>query len=59
MVENGSRGKNKNGGMKAKRQKLHARVLKSYYGNLMRDMKLIAITGATGKVTVAHYVHEI
>ena len=59
MVENGSRGKNKNGGMKAKRQKLHARVLKSYYGNPMRDMKLIAITGATGKVTVAHYVHEI
>lgn len=50
---------NKNGGFKAKRQKMHARVLKSYYGNPMKDMKLIAITGTTGKVTVAHYVHEI
>lgn len=34
-------------------------MLKSYYGNPMKDMKLIAITGTTGKVTVAHYVHEI
>ena len=25
----------------------------------MRDMKLVAITGTTGKVVVAHYVHEI
>ena len=25
----------------------------------MKDMKLIAITGTTGKTTVAHYVHEI
>ena len=25
----------------------------------MKDMKLIAITGTTGKVVVAHYVHEI
>ena len=51
--------KNKNGGMKSKRQKLKAKMLKSYYGNPMKDMKLIAITGTTGKVTVAHYVHEI
>ena len=34
-------------------------MLKSYYGNPMKDMKLIAITGTTGKVAVAHYVHEI
>ena len=54
-----STGKNKNGGFKAKRQKLKAKMLKSYYGNPMRDMKLIAITGTTGKVEVAHYVHEI
>ncbi len=51
--------KNKNGGFKAKSQKLKAKVLKSYYGNPMKDMKLIAITGTTGKTTVAHYVHEI
>lgn len=51
--------KNKNGGLKKKSQKLKAKVLKSYYGNPMKDMKLIAITGTTGKTTVAHYVHEI
>lgn len=51
--------KNKNGGFKTKTQKLKAKLLKSYYGNPMKDMKLIAITGTTGKTTVAHYVHEI
>lgn len=51
--------KNKNGGFKTKSQKLKARFLKSYYGNPIRDMKLIAITGTTGKTIVAHYVHEI
>ena len=50
---------NKKGGLKTSRQKLKAKKLKSYYGNPMKDMKLIAITGTTGKVTVAHYVHEI
>lgn len=54
-----SKTKNKKGGMKAGRQKLKAKMLKSYYGNPMKDMKLIAITGTTGKVVVAHYVHEI
>ena len=54
-----SRVKNKNGGLKAKKQKIKAKILKSYYGNPMRDMKLIAITGTTGKVIVAHFVHEI
>ena len=54
-----SKSSNKNGGLKASRQKLKAKMLKSYYGNPMKDMKLIAITGTTGKVTVAHYVHEI
>ena len=54
-----SKAKNKKGGLKSSRQKLKAKVLKSYYGNPMRDMKLVAITGTTGKVVVAHYVHEI
>ena len=54
-----TKGKNKKGGLKSKRQKFKAKMLKSYYGNPMRDMKLIAITGTTGKVEVAHYVHEI
>lgn len=57
--EKSNQGKNKKGGMKAGSQKLKARVLKSYYGNPLKDMKLIAITGTTGKTTVAHYVHEI
>ncbi len=51
--------KNKNGGFKAKSQKLKAKMLKTYYGNPLRDMKLIAITGTTGKTTVAHFIHEI
>ena len=51
--------KNKNGGLKTKSQKIKAKILKSYYGNPMRDMKLVAITGTTGKTTVAHFVHEI
>ena len=50
---------NKHGGMKLKTQKIKAGLLRSYYGNPMKDMKLVAITGTTGKVTVAHYVHEI
>lgn len=54
-----SRGENKQGGMKAKAQKMKAGLLKAYYGNPTKDMKVVAITGATGKTTVAHYVHEI
>ena len=50
---------NKKGGMKASSQRMKARLLKSYYGNPTKDMKLIAITGMTGKTTVAHFVHEI
>lgn len=59
MGERKTTTKNKNGGMKARRQKLKAKMLKSYYGNPLKDMKLIAITGTTGKTIVAHYVHEI
>ena len=44
---------------KTKTQKIRAKLLNSYYGNPIKDMKLIAITGTTGKTTVAHYVHEI
>ncbi|MDO4611312.1 MAG: Mur ligase family protein [Candidatus Saccharibacteria bacterium] len=50
---------NKNGGLKKQAQQVKAKLLKSYYGNPMKDMKLIAITGTTGKTIVAHYVHEI
>ena len=49
----------KKGGVKAGVQKVKAKLLKSYYGNPTKDMKLVAITGTTGKTIVAHYVHEI
>ncbi|MBR2658518.1 hypothetical protein IKD57_01305 [Candidatus Saccharibacteria bacterium] len=57
--EESNQAKNKKSGLKSKTQKIKAKLLKSYYGNPMKDMKLIAITGTTGKTTVAHYVHEI
>lgn len=49
----------KNGGLRASSQKVKAKLLKSYYGNPTKDMKLVAITGTTGKTIVAHYVHEV
>lgn len=54
-----TKAKNKNGGLKSKSQKAKAKLLKSYYGNPIKDMRLVAITGTTGKMIVAHYVHEI
>ena len=50
---------NRSSGLAASRQRLKAKLLKSYYGNPTKDMKLVAITGTTGKTVVAHYVHEI
>ncbi len=44
---------------KQKSERAKAKLLSTYYGNPIRDMKLIAITGTTGKSTVAHFVHEI
>ncbi len=49
----------KSSGLKERSQKLKAKMLKAYYGNPMRDMKLVAISGTTGKTVVAHYVHKI
>jgi len=57
--ETSTTSRNKKGGLNAKKQKIKAKLFKSYYGNPVKDMKLIAITGTTGKTTVAHYVHEI
>lgn len=44
---------------KSKLQKSRSKLLGSYYGNPIRDMKLICITGSAGKTTVAHFLHEI
>lgn len=52
-------GKKSNNGLKTKIQKTRARMLETYYHNPAKRMKLICITGSTGKVAVAHFVHEI
>ena len=44
---------------KTKAQKTKAKLLSAYYGNPIRDMKLICITGTSGKSVVAHFTHEI
>ena len=44
---------------KTRVRKIKTKLLASYYGNPIKDMKLICITGTTGKVEVAHFVHEI
>ena len=44
---------------KTKTGKLKSKILSTYYGNPIKDMKLICITGTTGKVEVANFVHEI
>lgn len=44
---------------KTKMGKIKAKLLNTYYGNPAKDMKLICITGATGKIEVANFVHEI
>jgi UDP-N-acetylmuramoyl-L-alanyl-D-glutamate--2,6-diaminopimelate ligase len=51
-------------GKKARKKKLtknriKAKVLNAYYGHPARDMKLIVVTGMTGKTTVAHFIHHI
>lgn len=45
--------------LKTKTQRLKSKALSTYYGNPIRDMKLICITGSTGKSTTAHFLHEI
>ncbi len=40
-------------------ERAKVKLLASYYGHPARDLRLICITGTTGKSTVAHFVHEI
>lgn len=39
--------------------KLKAKLLSTYYGNPLKDMKMICVAGTVGKVTVANLVHKI
>ncbi|MFV0484992.1 MAG: Mur ligase family protein [Candidatus Saccharimonadales bacterium] len=45
--------------LKSKVQKVKAKFAAAYYGNPSKDMKVIAVTGANGKATVARFVQEI
>lgn len=40
-------------------ERAKVKLLASYYGHPARDLRLICITGTTGKSTTAHFVHEI
>ena len=53
--------KKTNGKTKKKltKNRLKAKILSTYYGHPARDMKLIVVTGMTGKTTVAHFIHHI
>ena len=53
---------NTNSAAKRKRfnlERTKVKLLAAYYGHPARDLRLICITGTTGKSIVAHYVHEI
>lgn len=42
-----------------KMRQTRAKFLGAYYGNPIRDMKLVCVTGSTGRAIVARLVHEI
>lgn len=44
---------------KLTKNRIKAKILNTYYGHPARDMKLIVVTGMTGKTTVAHFIHHI
>jgi len=44
---------------KLTKNRIKAKILNAYYGHPARDMKLIVVTGMTGKTTVAHFIHHI
>ena len=44
---------------KLTKNRIKAKILSTYYGHPARDMKLIVVTGMTGKTTVAHFIHHI
>jgi len=51
--------KQKTGKKKLTKNRIKAKILNTYYGHPARDMKLIVVTGMTGKTTVAHFIHHI
>ena len=63
ISENSSKKKSvkapKSGKKKMTKNRLKAKLLSAYYGHPARDMKVICVTGTTGKTTVAHFIHNI
>ena len=41
------------------KNRLKAKILGAYYGHPAHDMKLIVVTGTTGKTTVANFIYHI
>ena len=39
--------------------RLKAKFFGTFYGHPLKDMKLICVTGSTGKLEVAHFIHKI
>ena len=39
--------------------RIKAKLLGTFYGHPLKDMKLICVTGSAGKLEVAHFVHKI
>ncbi|MBR5419178.1 hypothetical protein IK110_02940 [Candidatus Saccharibacteria bacterium] len=49
----------KKSGFKPTLQKAKAKFFKTYYSNPAKDLKIIAVTGTSGRDTTAHYLQEI
>ena len=43
----------------SKGNRLKAKLLGTFYGHPLKDMKLICVTGSKGKLEVAHFIHKI
>ncbi len=49
----------KKSGLKPKLQHVKSKILSSYYSNPAKDLKIIAITGNSGRDVTAHFLKEI
>ena len=49
----------KKSSIKPKIQKVKAKFFKTYYSNPAKDLRIIAVTGTTGRDITAHFLHEI
>ena len=58
-TKNNAESKKKTGKKKLTKNRIKAKILNTYYGHPARDMKLIVVTGMTGKTTTAHFIHHI